>query len=168
MVIRVKPTPTRFPTNSLYTPMDNTPLYPMSSVCHPWGWLSRLGVDTHIDSGSVWGQLLQLYDLQLVNILQGLTIKRCSSWMCGGIPLAFESSLRLPTAALQFLVLIAWYYDDAGLWSPLWPGRLQWTSRHSNFSTFSNQTGTLGQLVITLTFEATIRVPTAATWRLIA
>ncbi len=27
MVLRVKPTPTRFPTNSLYTPMDNTPLH---------------------------------------------------------------------------------------------------------------------------------------------
>ncbi len=36
MVLRVKPTPTRFPANSLYTPMDNTPLHSMSSVCHPW------------------------------------------------------------------------------------------------------------------------------------
>ncbi len=27
MVLRVKPTPTRFPTNSLYTPMVNTPLH---------------------------------------------------------------------------------------------------------------------------------------------
>ncbi len=25
MVLRVKPTPTRFPTNSIYTPMDSTP-----------------------------------------------------------------------------------------------------------------------------------------------
>ncbi len=25
MLLRVKPTPTRFPTNILYTPMDNTP-----------------------------------------------------------------------------------------------------------------------------------------------
>ncbi len=40
MVLRVKPTPTRLPTNSLYTPMDNTPLHSISSVCHPWGiWL---------------------------------------------------------------------------------------------------------------------------------
>ncbi len=31
MVLRVKPTPTRFPTNSLYTPMDNTPLHSKSS-----------------------------------------------------------------------------------------------------------------------------------------
>ncbi len=37
MVIRVKPTPTRFPTNSLYIPMDNTPMHSISSVCHPWG-----------------------------------------------------------------------------------------------------------------------------------
>ncbi len=37
MVLRVKPTPTRFPTNSLYTPMDNTPLHSIPSVCHPWG-----------------------------------------------------------------------------------------------------------------------------------
>ncbi len=29
-------TPTRFPTNSLYTPMGNIPLYSISSVCHPW------------------------------------------------------------------------------------------------------------------------------------
>ncbi len=33
MLLRVKPTPTRFPTNSLYTPMDNTPLHSISSVC---------------------------------------------------------------------------------------------------------------------------------------
>ncbi len=33
MVLRVKPTPTRFPTNSLYTPIDNTPLHSISSVC---------------------------------------------------------------------------------------------------------------------------------------
>ncbi len=32
MVLRVKPTPTRFPTNSLYTPMDKTPLH-SSQVC---------------------------------------------------------------------------------------------------------------------------------------
>ncbi len=37
MVLRVKLTPTRFPTNSLYTPMDNTPSHSISSVCHPWG-----------------------------------------------------------------------------------------------------------------------------------
>ncbi len=33
MVLRVKPTPTRFPTNSLYTPMDNTALHSIPSVC---------------------------------------------------------------------------------------------------------------------------------------
>ncbi len=37
LVLRVKPTPTGFPTNSLYTPMDNTPLHSISTVCHPWG-----------------------------------------------------------------------------------------------------------------------------------
>ncbi len=37
MVPRVKPTPTRFPTNSLYTPMDDTPLHSISSACHLWG-----------------------------------------------------------------------------------------------------------------------------------
>ncbi len=36
-VLRVKPTPTRFPTRSVYTPMDNTPLHSISSVSHPWG-----------------------------------------------------------------------------------------------------------------------------------
>ncbi len=38
MVLRVKPSPTRLPTNSLYTPMDNTPLHSLPSVCHPWDW----------------------------------------------------------------------------------------------------------------------------------
>ncbi len=33
MVLRVRPTSTRFPTNSLYTPMGNTPLHSISSVC---------------------------------------------------------------------------------------------------------------------------------------
>ncbi len=42
MVLRVKPTPTRLSTNSLYTPMDNTPLHSISSVCHPWGNCWRL------------------------------------------------------------------------------------------------------------------------------
>ncbi len=32
MVLRVKPPLTRFPTNSFYTPMDNTPLHSISSV----------------------------------------------------------------------------------------------------------------------------------------
>ncbi len=36
MVLRVKPTPTQFPTNSLYTPMDNTLLHSLSSVGHSW------------------------------------------------------------------------------------------------------------------------------------
>ncbi len=34
MLLRVKPRPTRFPTNSLYTPMDNTPLHSILCVCH--------------------------------------------------------------------------------------------------------------------------------------
>ncbi len=37
MVLLVRPTPTGFPANSLLTPMDNTPLHSISSVCHPWG-----------------------------------------------------------------------------------------------------------------------------------
>ncbi len=37
MLLGVKLTPTRFPANSLYTPMDNTPLHSIPSVCHPWG-----------------------------------------------------------------------------------------------------------------------------------
>ncbi len=35
-VFRIKPTTTRFPTNSLYTPMGNTPLHSISSMGHPW------------------------------------------------------------------------------------------------------------------------------------
>ncbi len=38
-VLQVMPTPTRFPTNSLYTPMDNTSLHSIPSVRHPWGWM---------------------------------------------------------------------------------------------------------------------------------
>ncbi len=37
MVLRVKRTPTRFPTNSLYISMGSTLLHSMPNVCHPWG-----------------------------------------------------------------------------------------------------------------------------------
>ncbi len=40
MVLRVKFTPTRFPTNSLFTPMDNTPLH--SKYVPPVGLLLLL------------------------------------------------------------------------------------------------------------------------------
>ncbi len=43
MVLRVKPTPARFPTNSRYTPMDNTPLHSISNVCYPWSNRARRG-----------------------------------------------------------------------------------------------------------------------------
>ncbi len=36
MAVRVKTTPTQFPTNSLYNPIDNTPLRSISSEGHPW------------------------------------------------------------------------------------------------------------------------------------
>ncbi len=50
MVLRVKPTPTRFPTNNLYSPTDNTPLYSISSVCHPWGYARcRIGSKIKVD-----------------------------------------------------------------------------------------------------------------------
>ncbi len=42
MILRVKPTPIGFPTNSLYTPVDNTLLYSISSV----GSFCRLGYST--------------------------------------------------------------------------------------------------------------------------
>ncbi len=44
MVLRVKPTPTRLPNNSLYTPMNNTLLHSISSVCQPWG-MAVVGYD---------------------------------------------------------------------------------------------------------------------------
>ncbi len=50
MVLRVKPTPTRFPTKSLYTPMDTTPLHSISNV-FVWGG-TRLVV-----KGGNWHQL---------------------------------------------------------------------------------------------------------------
>ncbi len=37
MVFRVKPAPTRFTTNRLYTPMDSIPLHSLFNVCCPWG-----------------------------------------------------------------------------------------------------------------------------------
>ncbi len=37
MVLRVKPSPSRFPTNNFFTPVDNTPLHSIPSVCHPCG-----------------------------------------------------------------------------------------------------------------------------------
>ncbi len=39
MVLRVRFTPTGFPTNSLYISMDNTVLQSTSSMCHPWGMM---------------------------------------------------------------------------------------------------------------------------------
>ncbi len=38
------PTPARFPTNSLYTPMDNTTVYSIPRLCHPWRGLLSDGV----------------------------------------------------------------------------------------------------------------------------
>ncbi len=49
MVLRVKPTPTRFLTNILYTPMDNSPLHSISSVYHLWG-MSLLLLDRAMSS----------------------------------------------------------------------------------------------------------------------
>ncbi len=37
MVLRVKPTLTRFPTNNLYSSKVNTLMHSVSSVSHPWG-----------------------------------------------------------------------------------------------------------------------------------
>ncbi len=42
MVLRVKSTPTRFPTNILSTPKDSTPLHSMASVWCPRGLLLLL------------------------------------------------------------------------------------------------------------------------------
>ncbi len=46
--LRVKPTPTRFPTNSLYVPMDYTPMPSISSGCHPWDNCWRVREDRSI------------------------------------------------------------------------------------------------------------------------
>ncbi len=39
MVLRVKPTPTRFATHSLYTPVGSTPMHSIPNVCRPWALL---------------------------------------------------------------------------------------------------------------------------------
>ncbi len=44
MVLRVKLTPIRFPTNSPYTLMDDTPLHSIPSVGRPWNY-SIVGYD---------------------------------------------------------------------------------------------------------------------------
>ncbi len=49
MVLRVKPTPTRFPTNSLYTPMGNTPLHSVPQ-CVPLVGLWLACVRGEVDS----------------------------------------------------------------------------------------------------------------------
>ncbi len=61
MVLRIKPSPTRFPTNSLYTPMDNAPLHSISSVCHLWG-------------------LLSLFERKLVEFAKGCRLKNVSMY----------------------------------------------------------------------------------------
>ncbi len=53
MVLSVTPTPTRSTTNSLYTPMDSTPLHSISSVCHPWG-VSVVAVPSTAPKKSAW------------------------------------------------------------------------------------------------------------------
>ncbi len=45
MVLRVKPTPTRCPTNSLDAQMDNTRVHSISSVYNPWGSFLTRTVD---------------------------------------------------------------------------------------------------------------------------
>ncbi len=72
MVLRVKPTPTRLPTNSLYTPMDNTPLHSISSVRHPWGnHCCPLGygqpVQAYTQPCTLIAQTLSVCLLQLIN-----------------------------------------------------------------------------------------------------
>ncbi len=42
MALRVEPTPTPVPTNGRCTPMENTPVYYVLSVCRPWGKLSAV------------------------------------------------------------------------------------------------------------------------------
>ncbi len=46
MVLRVRPTPTLFLTNSLFTPMDDTPLHSLPGVLHPWGDSWRATLDS--------------------------------------------------------------------------------------------------------------------------
>ncbi len=54
MVLRIMPTSTRFPTNSLYTPLDNTPLHSMSCVCHLWGQVVTVSVRLQELKKNVW------------------------------------------------------------------------------------------------------------------
>ncbi len=58
LVSRVKPTLTRFPTNSPYTPMDNTPLHSLSSVCYPWRCCLRTVKDSRSTSITITSVLI--------------------------------------------------------------------------------------------------------------
>ncbi len=59
MVLQFKPISTRFLTNSLYTPMDNTPLHSKSSVRQRGAsvavhWVKHVGVVQQPDQMRVW------------------------------------------------------------------------------------------------------------------
>ncbi len=72
MVLPVGPTPIRFPTSSLYTSMDSTPLHSISSVCHPWGKCCRV---------------------------QKIAMKRCNVWHSFSISVPMRP--RFPTSVVQ-------------------------------------------------------------------
>ncbi len=78
MLLRVKPTQTRFPTDSLHAPMDNTPLHSISSVCRPWDGVLRLRSLPELSACMAADWLLQghhRYDLTF----QSKNAKRCLS-----------------------------------------------------------------------------------------
>ncbi len=75
MVLRVKPTPTRLPTNSFYTPVDNTPLHSIPSVCHPW---SGACGGTAVRRPSAI-ESVQMAQAQIPN---GLTFPTMASFIC--------------------------------------------------------------------------------------
>ncbi len=83
MVLRVKPTPTLFPTNSLYNPMDSTPLHSLSSVWHPWGsccCCCCLGISPRAQLLKKSSWLLHLNNSE---VLDGrIVVTRALSWRC--------------------------------------------------------------------------------------
>ncbi len=64
MVLRVRPTPTRFPTNSLYIPMENTPLHSIPRVYYSWDEWGCTRTKSTLMS-SCWKQQAQLVFEQL-------------------------------------------------------------------------------------------------------
>ncbi len=75
MVLRVRPTPIRFPTNIPHTPLNNKPLLSKPSVFCPLGAIFYLGIMPRV-------KLLKKSALVLTTIREKACYIRGGSWYC--------------------------------------------------------------------------------------